>query len=98
MELLQDFNGYNTSKPSHVNLLTTTTYLPTAYHTTHSHHHSKRHHHHRHLTDIDWNYEIEREKDNRDRLLFNEKVVEVKARRSRPRTIHHKMFIKISIY
>ena len=97
MELLQNLNnGYSNN---HVNMITTTTYLPAAFHTTALHHSSKRNHHHRHLTDIDWSYEIEKERDNRDRILYNEKVLEVKSkalRRSRPRTVHHKMLDFIS--
>jgi hypothetical protein len=58
-------------------------FVPKSYHYATNAHlpffNSKRQPHHRHLTEIDWNYEIEREKDNRDRLFFNEKVVQVKA-------------------
>jgi hypothetical protein len=83
MEILQDLNTNYKSKP--INLLTTTTYLPKQYH-----HSSRRLNYHRLLNEIDWNYEIERERDNRDRRIYNEKVMEIKTRRSRPRTTHHK--------
>jgi hypothetical protein len=84
MELLQDFSTSYKSKP--INLLTTTTYFPKQYH-----HSSRRLDYHRLLNEIDWNYEIERERDNRDRRVYNERVIEMRTRKSRPRTTHHKI-------
>jgi hypothetical protein len=83
MELLNDFGTYK-SKP--INILTTTTYLPKQY----AHSSRRNNNYHRILNEIDWSYEIERERDNRDRRIYNEKIAEIRTRRSRPRTTHHK--------